>query len=320
MKKMKTILFAFGLVALATGTVAFTASPNFGDDDDKCKIKIIKIVDGVQTEIDSTFDCNGSMSWLSGLDSLDIEMDSLCNMMKLKNGANAMDLKFDIETTEGKDGVMKMVINGKEMEIKLGDMDKALDKMHEHIEVIHDATGKMEVLIEDGEDGEKSHSVKIIKIIDGDEMDADDMHGKHKMVMISTDEEMSEDHEVVVDVQDGKEVKRIVIISKITTSDESVSKISKTLNGDKKELTISKLKFSPNPNDGKFDLSFKLDKKKPVQVKIVDIEGREVYNEMIPEFNGKYSNSIDISENGEGIYILQIIQEDKASASKIVIK
>ena len=63
-----------------------------------------------------------------------------------------------------------------------------------------------------------------------------------------------------------------------------------------------------------------MDKQQPVQLKIYDIQGKVVYSEKISDFDGKYTNNIDISKNGEGIYVLQIVQGEKASTNKIVIK
>ena len=135
---------------------------------------------------------------------------------------------------------------------------------------------------------------------------------------------MEGNHEVTIDVkvdgEDGEEMKHVVIITKMSGDDKSAKRVSKTVDLNKKELSINKLKFSPNPNDGKFDLSFKLNKEKPVQIKIVDIHGKTVYSEKVNDFAGKYNNNIDISKNGKGIYILQITQDNKASTSKVVIK
>ena len=230
------------------------------------------------------------------------------------------------------------------MEIKLGDIQKHIKVLTEDIQHFEDEEGNVKIMIKSDEDGGESHTVEIIKIVDDDgkitvkkivngeeiELDDDDMmkmDGGHKMIFISDNGEvksMGGNHEMTIDVnvesEDGKKTKQIVIISKITTSDKSSDEISTAVDLGKKELSIKKLKFSPNPNDGQFELNFKLDDEKPVQIKIMDIQGKEVYNETVNDFNGKYSNKIDISGNGEGIYILQVVQGDKASTSKIVIK
>ena len=255
-----------------------------------------------------------------------------------------MKLGFDFKMMDGKDGVMKMMVNGEEMEIKVDDIHKHLGKMHGDMDFVHDESGNVEIMIKSDEDGEEPHTVKIIKtvddngnvtmkkIVDGEEMEIDDadlkkMHKGHKMMFIGDDgsvTKMKGNHEMTIDVnvdsKDGKQSKHIVIITKMSSDDKAAKKIPSVAGLDKKALAINKLKFSPNPNDGKFDLSFKLAKKEPVLIKIFDVQGKEVYSEIVADFDGKYLNNIDIRDNGEGIYILQIVQDDKASTSKIVIK
>jgi len=368
MKNLKTLLIPIGLIVLVVGIFSFT---NHQDgDDEKCKIKIVKIVDGVTTEVDSTFDCSDKMEWISSVGgkegtsihkmikmmmveggdsnsfSFDINIDSDDeNGMKFKDeNGEEVEMHFDMKMLDGEDGVMKMVINGKEMEIKLGDVEKHLEKIHENIEIIDDEEGNIEIIIDSKEDGEKAHSVKIIKTVDdrgnviikktvnGEEVEIDEdefhkMSGGNKVMMINSDGkdiDMKEIHEMVIDLsidgEKGGEMKQIVIISKMTSSDRASEDVSTAVDFSKKELEVENLKFSPNPNDGKFELNFKLKGEKSVQINVVDMQGKVVYNEKVKDFDGKYANKIDISENGEGIYILQIIQGNKASTSKIVIK
>jgi len=368
MKNLKPLLIPVTLIALVVGIFSFT---NHQDgDDEKCKIKIVKIVDGVKTEVDSTFDCSDKMEWISSFDgekgksihkmikmmmteggdsnsfSFDINIESDDeDVIELtdENGKN-IEMHFDMKMLDGEDGVIKMMINGKEMEIKLGDIQKHIKVLTEDIQHFEDEEENVKIMIKSDEDGDESHTVEIIKtvddegnvvvkkIVDGKETELNDedmmkMHGGHKMMFISDDgkvTKMKGNHEMVIDVNvesdNGKEVKQIVIISKMTSSDKSSEELPESVDINKKELAIEKLKFSPNPNDGNFELNFKLDKKQPIQINIVDIHGKAVYNETVNDFNGKYSNKIDISSNGEGIYILQVVQGNKASTSKIMIK
>jgi len=367
MKNLKTLLVPVGLIALTVGIFSFTTY-NDGEDD-KCKIKIVKIVNGVKTEVDSTFDCSDKMSWISSFggedgDSLhkmikmmmveggdsnsfsfdiDIETDEENAMNFTGDDGEEIEMHFDMKMLDGEDGVMKMMINGKEMEINLGDIEKHIKVLTENIEHNEDEDGNVEVMIKSDDEGE-SQTIQIMKTVDDDgnvtvkktvngkevELDEDElknMHKGHKMIFISDDGKGSKkdgNHEMTIDVNieddNGKEVKKIVIISKMTSSDKSAKDVSTAVDLGKQELEVDKLRFSPNPNDGRFDLNFKLKDKKKVQVKIVDMQGKAVYNETVKDFDGKYSNKIDISENGEGIYILQIMQGNKLSTSKIVIK
>jgi hypothetical protein len=362
MKNLKTILIPVGLIILVAGIFSFSTYP--GDDDNKCTVKIVKIVDGVKTVTDSTFDCDEAMNFcaeiegdslhkmikmiMSDCDSGDFNFDFNFNideniengmkMMKFNCGDDELEMKIDCSMSEGEDGAMKMMINGESIEIKLGDMHKHLEKLHENLKIFDDEDGNVEITINSDEDGKNSNTVKIIKSTDNDgkvtmkkivdgkevEIDINEAHGDHKMMFMGKDGKMSGEHEVTIDLQmDGKDNKHMVIITKITSGNkEEFSKKNPSIKSklNKKELLIDKLNFSPNPNDGKFNLSFKIDKTRPVQIKIFDVHGKEVYNEKVTDFDGKYSNNIDISENGKGIYLLQITQGGKASTSKIVIK
>lgn len=370
MKNLKTLLIPVGLIVLVVGIFSFTNHKE--GNDEKCTVKIVKIVDGVETVIDSTFDCdeNMNMSFLSELNGMgdsihkmikimmidgdsangsfkfdfDINEDHKTGMKTMKfkgDDGEEMEMSFDFNMTEGgngETGIMKMNINGEEMEIKIDDIHKHMERLHENMDVLHDELENVEIMISSDEDGKEAHTVKIIKsiddegnvtmkkIVDGEEMELDDdeFNSGHNVMFIGKDGKMSGNHEMTIDVKvdskDGKEGKHIVIITKMSSDDESAKKIPTAAGMDKNELSINKLKFSPNPNDGKFDLSFKLNKKDPVQIKVFDVQGKEVYSELVRDFDGKYLNNIDISDNGEGIYILQIVQGDKASTSKIVIK
>lgn len=108
-----------------------------------------------------------------------------------------------------------------------------------------------------------------------------------------------------------------VTISEIIKDDASLAVIDYSL---KSKLKPSELKFYPNPNNGRFNLKFKLDQQKEVTVKVMDILGSEVYKERIMDFDGSYDNQIDLSGKEKGIYILQIIQKKKTLTQKILIE
>ena len=274
---------------------------------------------------------------------INVESDDEDVMKFTDEDGKEVEMHFDMKMLDGEDGVMKMMVNGKEMEIKMEDMEKHIKVLTEDIQHIEDDEGNVEIMIKSDEGGDEK-TVEIIKTVDEDgkvvikkivdgketeinEEDMMKMSGGHKMMFISDDgkvTKMDGNHEMVIDVNvesdNGKEVKKIVIISNMSSSDKASKDLPTSVDLSKKELEVEQLKFSPNPNDGNFELNFKLEEQQPVHVKIVDLQGKEVYNEMVNNFDGKYANKIDISENGKGIYILQILQGKKASTNKIVIK
>jgi hypothetical protein len=88
----------------------------------------------------------------------------------------------------------------------------------------------------------------------------------------------------------------------------------------KRALDVENLKFSPNPSNGKINLSFTLEEMKDVTINIYDINGRVVYTETIKNFQGSYQKEIDISDKGTGAFFLQIVQGLYDVIKKIIIQ
>jgi hypothetical protein len=88
----------------------------------------------------------------------------------------------------------------------------------------------------------------------------------------------------------------------------------------KRELDVENLKFSPNPSNGKINLSFTLEERKGVTINIYDINGNVVYTETINDFQGSYQKEIDISDKGTGAFFLQIVQGLYDVIKKIIIQ
>ncbi|MCF8365965.1 MAG: T9SS type A sorting domain-containing protein, partial [Bacteroidales bacterium] len=87
-----------------------------------------------------------------------------------------------------------------------------------------------------------------------------------------------------------------------------------------RELLVENMKFSPNPSNGKFNLSFTLKEKKKITINIYDINGNVVYTETLKDFQGEYSKEIDISNQESGTFFLQIVQGLYDIIKKIIIQ
>jgi len=92
------------------------------------------------------------------------------------------------------------------------------------------------------------------------------------------------------------------------------------VNTKKRDLDVENLKFSPNPSDGKINLSFTLEDQKEVTINIYDINGNVVYTETVRDFQGTYQKEIDISDKGTGAFFLQIVQGLYDVIKKIIIQ
>jgi len=86
-----------------------------------------------------------------------------------------------------------------------------------------------------------------------------------------------------------------------------------------KFLELEDLNFYPNPNDGAFTVRFS-GKKRPTEIRVVDMMGQEVYRENLGDFGGTYDKEIDLSGSNQGVYIMQIRQGDRSMNKKIVIE
>ena len=86
------------------------------------------------------------------------------------------------------------------------------------------------------------------------------------------------------------------------------------------DLKIRDISFYPNPSDGRFSLELETGNDNPVFIKIVGPNGATVYEKMEQAQDGVYDFDINISDQGEGIYILQVIQGKSALTKRIIIE
>jgi hypothetical protein len=86
------------------------------------------------------------------------------------------------------------------------------------------------------------------------------------------------------------------------------------------KLILEDLSYYPNPTaDGNFRLKFKTPTDGELSVKIYNIDGKEVFHRYFEKFSGLYSERIDLIQQKEGIYLLEITQEGKRLTRKIII-
>lgn len=85
-------------------------------------------------------------------------------------------------------------------------------------------------------------------------------------------------------------------------------------------LNNADIRLYPNPNQGKFKIEFNTDVKEPLDVRIFDTAGKEVFSESIKGFNGSYEKVIDLNEKSDGNYFLVILQDGKVMTEKIIIQ
>jgi hypothetical protein len=85
-------------------------------------------------------------------------------------------------------------------------------------------------------------------------------------------------------------------------------------------LKINQVDFYPNPNNGRFNLSFHLEKQGNTEISIFSMDGKNVYKEMLPDFTGNYRNEIDISKNANGVYFIKVTQGKNSWFKKMILE
>lgn len=81
-----------------------------------------------------------------------------------------------------------------------------------------------------------------------------------------------------------------------------------------------KLSVSPNPNDGRFNLSFEVNTKADLGIAVFNAAGQQVYLRSYPGFSGKFSSMIDLGQLSAEFYILKIQHDKKTYSQKILIE
>ena len=84
-------------------------------------------------------------------------------------------------------------------------------------------------------------------------------------------------------------------------------------------LELDDLSFYPNPSKGKLNLKFRTPSEGELRVNVYDLEGRQVYGNHYGSFGGYYQDHIDLTNQQEGIYLLEIKLDGKRLTKKILL-
>lgn len=98
---------------------------------------------------------------------------------------------------------------------------------------------------------------------------------------------------------------------------EEYKKVETPTVSEGQRLEFTQLDMYPNPNQGAFSLDFEIPAG-ATTITIVDVDGKEVFKKEMPDFNGIFSDRIDISEQPSGVYFLNIIQGEKRVVKKVI--
>lgn len=92
-----------------------------------------------------------------------------------------------------------------------------------------------------------------------------------------------------------------------------------SLTGVEDVFTSNLLHIYPNPNNGKFTLTFHTENTDDYLVKITNTIGQAVYEEKLNSFSGTYSNEHDISAFNKGVYMLSVSNSKNETVKKVLV-
>ena len=255
---------------------------------------------------------------------VDVEPETSAEKMGLQSGdvilsingisLNSFDQLAEVVSTLQPESeiVVKVLRDGREKEIT-GQIGKRSVSGFEDFRIFHDFKGQ-------DEGGNYFYDYEF-------DMDAEDIEQRMQDLLLELDrqQEIIEDERGKIQdelerMQDDRET-IIVQIRIAEISAEEAAEVNK--NAEPKlrtqnDLALEQISFYPNPNDGILNLNFVTTEKQPIKVVLYNGIGEMVYLEERSGFDGNYNKTIDISDEPNGTYYLQIMQNGKSYSKKIV--
>lgn len=78
--------------------------------------------------------------------------------------------------------------------------------------------------------------------------------------------------------------------------------------------------IQPNPNNGRFTLSFMNDGKGDVTVEVINSIGQSVFNETVRDLEGSYKREMDLTAMGAGAYYVKLKRNGNTTSHKVVFR
>lgn len=115
------------------------------------------------------------------------------------------------------------------------------------------------------------------------------------------------------ETDNGEEIriKRVLIESKDQDKKISGKRDLQAAGNELKEVTII-----PNPASDHINISFFAKNNLNAVIRVIDVTGKEIFNESIKNFSGQFNRSIDLSTYSKGTYFLSIVDQDQLLVEK----
>ena len=305
--------------------------------------KIVKIVDGVESEI--------TEDELKKMDAKHPDGEKV--IIKRRRGGK--DKSFSRTNEDGENVKIKVVVdeegnvsktkwvNGEEQEFTEDDLKKmSVHEKGHRVRIIEKDTDnewtqkgegeqRVEIKVEVNENGEKT----IVKTVNGVEEELteeelkriESMHkGEGARIMIKeieseendgTDVKARKHRTVDVFTTDGKDFTLVLIDENYDPNHPKHQRRSAKINslGAPGELEVY-----PNPSEGVFTVSFEQNNKVNTSIVVTDISGKTVYTEQLGDFSGKYKKEINLNEFGSGTYLINVQSGKDTKTTKVIVK
>ncbi|MBT8196835.1 MAG: PDZ domain-containing protein [Bacteroidia bacterium] len=85
-------------------------------------------------------------------------------------------------------------------------------------------------------------------------------------------------------------------------------------------LDVERFSFYPNPNEGAFSVEFQLEDEANTTLRVINLQGVEVFSETLNNFSGVYQREVDLKNEAKGTYFIQLSRGDQASTKKLIIQ
>ncbi len=79
------------------------------------------------------------------------------------------------------------------------------------------------------------------------------------------------------------------------------------------------LELYPNPTSDVINVSFNGSKTHNLTVRVVNVNGQLVFNDVVGQYAGQYKNTIDLSTEAKGVYFIQLITDQGTINRKVVL-
>lgn len=82
----------------------------------------------------------------------------------------------------------------------------------------------------------------------------------------------------------------------------------------------SNLQVYSNPSDGTFNIRFQVAEQGDTQISITDLQGKEVFGEVLPNFSGTFERAVTLPQAAKGTYFVKVTQNGYSNTRTVVVQ